>query len=181
MSEIGSSTPPCCARVSRAFLFIGFLILILDQLTKGGVYAYLNVIEASDYWYPYGGIGIFRNIGGIEFSINHMTNTGAAWGLFGGHQLILIVLRIILIVSLIFYLFYFNQNRSWQLPLILIIAGALGNVIDFFIYGHVIDMFHFVFWGYDFPVFNVADSAISIGIASLFFLSMGKSKPEEDA
>lgn len=180
MGETGPSTPTCCARVSRAFLFVGFFIFILDQLSKGLVYAYLPVIDASDYWYPYGGIGIFKDFGGIEFSINHMTNTGAAWGIFGGHQLILIGLRIALIVALILYLFYFNRTRSWQLPLILVVAGALGNVIDFFVYGHVIDMFHFVFFGYDFPVFNVADSAISVGIASLFLLSLGKNSTEEE-
>lgn len=162
------------ARISFSLLLIGILVLGLDQLTKGLVYAYLPVIDSSFYWYPYGGIGIFKNFAGIEFSINHMTNTGAAWGVLGNYQLILIILRIGLILGLFVYLFKFNEHTSWRLPLIFIIAGALGNVIDFFIYGHVIDMFHFVLWGYDFPVFNLADSAISIGIISLFILSFMK-------
>jgi signal peptidase II len=159
------------AKVSYSLLCIGLLCLFLDQLTKGLVYTYLPVIDSSLYWYPYGGIGVFQNFAGIEFSINHMTNTGAAWGVFGHHQLPLITLRIGLIVGLSIYLFYYNRHAVRQLPLIVIIAGAMGNVLDFFIYGHVVDMFHFVLWGYDFPVFNLADSVISIGIAFLFFHS----------
>lgn len=160
-----------CVNISKYFLLAGLILLLVDQLTKGLVYSYLPVIDSSYYWYPYGGIGVFQNFGGIEFSINHMTNTGAAWGMLGNHQLPLVILRIGLIIGLVIYLFFFNRDISWQLPLLLIIGGAMGNVLDFFLYGHVVDMFHFVFWGYDFPVFNVADSAISIGIGLLFILS----------
>jgi signal peptidase II len=157
--------------VSYTVLGIGLLILLLDQLSKGLVSHYLPVLDAFLYWYPYGGIGVFKDVGGIEFSINHMTNTGAAWGAFSHYQVPLIVLRMGLIMGLLIYLFYFNRHPLWQIPLLMIIAGAIGNVLDFFIYGHVVDMFHFVFWGMDFPVFNVADSAISIGIGALFFLN----------
>ncbi len=153
------------------FYFLALVLLGCDQLSKWLVFSNLPIIDSSFYSYPYGGVGVFRNLVGIEFSINHMTNTGAAWGFFGNFQLFLIILRIFLIVGLCIYLFYFNHQSAWQLPLVLIISGALGNVIDFFVYGHVVDMFHFVFWGYDFPVFNVADSAITIGIFSLFALS----------
>lgn len=161
-------------RTKISLLLLGLLVLILDQATKRLVYTYLPIIDSAYYWYPYGGIGVFKNFAGIEFSINHMTNIGAAWGVLGNYQLALIILRIGLIAGLLIYLFYFNLHSSWQIPLILIIAGALGNVIDFFVYGHVVDMLHFVLWGYDFPVFNLADSAISIGIASLFILSFAK-------
>lgn len=174
MRETCSANNSVGGRVSFPLLGIGLIILLLDQLMKGLVYAYLPVIDSTLYWYPYGGLGIFKNWGGVEFSINHMTNTGAAWGVLGNYQLPLIFLRMALITGLCFYLFFINREFSWQLPLILIIAGAFGNVIDYFIYGHVVDMLHFVLWGYEFPIFNLADSAISIGIASLFFLSWFK-------
>lgn len=163
-------------KVSYSLLWIGLLVLLADQVIKGLVYIYLPVIDSSLYWYPYGGIGIFHHWGGIEFSINHMTNTGAAWGVLGSYQLPLVLVRIGLILGMVIYLFYFNNHFSWQLPLLLIIAGAIGNVFDFFIYGHVVDMFHFIFWGFDFPVFNLADSAISLGIIALFFLSWFEAK-----
>lgn len=182
MDEASSPGIEGQTKVSLYFLFIGLVVLLLDQLSKGWVYSHLPVIDASNYWYPYGGIPIFKNFAGIEFSINHMTNTGAAWGMFGNYQHFLIFLRMGLIVGLLIYLFYFNQHFSWQLPLIFIIAGAIGNVLDFFIYDHVIDMFHFVLWGYDFPVFNIADSAIFLGIASLFFLSfIHRNHPTQDS
>jgi len=149
-------------------LCLGALLLFLDQLTKKLVSTSLPLIDSLFYRYPYGGIAVFQNLGGVEFSINHMTNTGAAWGLFGNHPLPLILLRIALILALGVSL-CLSSHSSQQFALILIIAGAIGNVLDFFIYGHVVDMFHFVLWGYDFPIFNLADSAISIGIASLFF------------
>ncbi len=175
MREICSANNSVRGRnISYSLMGIGLIILLLDQLMKGLVYAYLPVIDSTLYWYPYGGIGIFKNVGGIEFSINHMTNSGAAWGVLGNYQLPLIFLRIALITGLCIYLFFINRDFSWQLPLILIIAGAFGNVLDFFIYGHVVDMLHFVLWGYEFPIFNLADSAISIGIASVFFLSWFK-------
>ncbi|MFI0434909.1 MAG: signal peptidase II [Parachlamydiaceae bacterium] len=171
MNETNRPSKEDDGKLSSSFILIGLFVLILDQLTKGLVYLYLPVIDPFSYSYPYDGIGIFKHFAGIEFSINHMTNTGAAWGILANYQFPLILLRIGLICVLLLYLVYFNHHPSWRLPFILIIAGAFGNVVDFFLYGHVIDMFHFVFWGYDFPVFNLADSAISIGIFSLFFLS----------
>ena len=159
------------ANISYTIVLIGVFVLLIDQISKWLVFSHLPLIESSTYLYPYGGIGIFRDFFGIEFSLNHMTNTGAAWGLLGKYPLPLIFLRMGLISALIIYFFYFNRHASWQVPLILVIAGAIGNVIDYFVYGHVIDMFHFVLFGYDFPVFNVADSAITIGIISLFILN----------
>lgn len=120
--------------------------------------------------YPYGGIAIFKDFQGIEFSIVHATNKGAAWGTFSEYASVLLIFRILLIGFLIYY--YFKHHSLFiRLPLALIIAGALGNVIDIFLYGHVVDMFHFIFFGYDYPVFNIADSAICIGVALYLIFS----------
>jgi len=73
----------------------------------------------------------------------------------------------IAIVCIAIHLLYFNEIKFRQVPLTMIIAGAVGNVVDSFVYGHVIDMVHFVFWGYSFPVFNVADSCIFLGVVSM--------------
>ena len=158
-------------KVGAKIIAFALFLLLLDQLIKFFVHRHIPVIDHIHYYYPYAGIGVFKNFAGVEFSLNHMTNKGAAWGFFGDYQTPLIILRMILIAGSILYLFLFNERRSWQLPIVLIISGAVGNVIDFFSYGHVIDMFHFVLWGYDFPVFNIADSAICIGIAMIFFFS----------
>lgn len=153
-------------------LLVGFIVLAADILTKWLTQAYIPLMNHHYPEYPYGGIGVFKNLFGIEFSIDHLQNTGAAWGKFANYQIPLLVLRFFFIGGLLIYLFFFNKHRNREIPLILIIVGAVGNVIDYFVYGHVIDMFHFVLWGYDFPVFNVADASISIGIFWLFFISL---------
>ncbi len=153
-------------------LILGSLVLFIDQVSKFLTFRYLPLMDYFHYVYPYGGIPVIKDFFGIEFSIGHATNTGAAWGILEDHAKLLVVLRILLIVSLILYVIYYHRERSWLPIFALIIAGALGNVIDFFVYGHVIDMFHVVLWGYDFPVFNVADASISIGVVLLFLLSL---------
>jgi len=152
-------------------IVIGLSVLFVDQLTKYLTYSYLHPIFSYPYYYPYGGIGVFKSFFGVEFSLNYMANPGAAWGVLGEYQVPLLFLRIALIFGLLFYFFKVQNHSLFQIPLTLIICGAIGNVLDYFLYGHVIDMFHFVLWGYDFPVFNVADSAITIGIGLMIFLS----------
>src|SRR5690606_30184448 len=87
-------------------------------------------------------------------------NTGVAWGLFAGFPGLLFALR----VAIISILLVFVPKR---LPVWLIATGAIGNVIDYCLYGHVIDFLHFTFWGYSFPIFNIADSCITIGVCFL--------------
>jgi len=155
-------------------LAIGFFILLLDAYTKYLTNEYLPNMYLSWLGYPYEGIGIFKDFLGIELSISHQTNLGAAWGLFGKYQEPLLYFRIFLITALLIYTLFLNTHKSWNIPLAMIIAGAIGNVMDYFIYGHVVDMIHFVFWGYDYPVFNVADSAICIGIVCLLISSFNE-------
>lgn len=156
--------------------FIGFFVLIADILSKYYTHTTLPIIRFPWLWYPYGGIPVFKDFLGIEFSISHQINKGAAWGVLAEYQMPLLYLRIGLIVALFIYFLFFNKHPLWNIPLALILAGALGNVLDFFVYGHVVDMLHFVLWGYDFPVFNIADSAICIGVAWLFIVSLWDKK-----
>ena len=155
----------------RAILFLSFsfAVFILDRLVK--VYVDTNIAPATilSPFYPYGGVGVFQDLcGGIDFSINHVTNTGAAWGVFSTFSKFLLLLRIALIIGLMVYLFFLNKDKAKHFPLALILTGAIGNVLDHFIYGHVVDMFHFKFWGYSFAVFNVADATIFCGVMLLF-------------
>lgn len=152
-------------------IILGLFVFILDLTTKYTTQAFLPLIQHHGFTYPYGGIGVFKDFMGIEFSINHQINRGAAWGIFSEYQVPLLYLRIALIAGLCLYTIFANKERFWNIPLAMIIAGALGNVIDFYVYGHVVDMLHFVLWGYDFPVFNIADSAIFIGIALMIIFS----------
>lgn len=157
------------------FLLFCFL-LALDQLTKFFTFRHIPLMSWAEPHYPYGGIGVFRNWKGISFSLNHVENLGAAWGLFAAYSEWLFVIRCVVIVGLLIYLLSSPHGEIKTWALLFLFTGALGNVCDFFIYGHVIDMFHFNFWGYTFPIFNVADSLITLGISGLFLLSFWEKK-----
>ena len=135
------------------FLFL----LILDIATKLSAIQWIPPLSSNSY--PFGGIGIF-SLGGITFSLNYIVNTGAAWGLFAGYSGLLFGLRTLIILGLVFFI-------PKRFPIWLVVTGAIGNAIDYCLYGHVIDFFHFTFWGYTFPIFNVADSCVTVGACCL--------------
>lgn len=143
------------------------VILLLDFISKAYIFHLLPYLKPC-----VGGscaeIPIFKNFLGIDFSLSLAFNHGIAWGFFSQLQTFFLVIRILAIIAMLLYLFFINDNPHYQIPLVLIISGAIGNVVDFFLYGFVIDFLHFNLWGYDFPVFNFADSAITIGVAWLF-------------
>ena len=118
----------------------------------------------------HGGIEVFQSA--ISFSLVHVGNRGAAWGVMNDKHLILLIARMVVTLGLIVYLVFKNKDHRRIIPFILIIAGATGNILDCFLYGHVIDMLKFVFWNYHYPIFNVADSSICIGVLWLLVLSM---------
>lgn len=150
----------------RYFFLIA--LLCLDAISKIGALAWVPPMLSGNSSYPFGGIGIFSNVFGISFSLNCLVNTGTAWGLFPGHPGLLFGLRVLIISGLLYYLFL-HRKRSGMLPLWVAATGAIGNIIDYLLYGHVIDFFHFTFWGYSFPVFNLADSYITVAVCYMFF------------
>lgn len=151
-------------------IFFALFVFIADQLSKYWVQEHIPLVH-SFFLYPYGGIPLFENFFGTEGSLVHAINYGAAWSLLADFQRPLFFFRIFFILGFLFYLFFYNQRKEWVVPSAILIAGAAGNVCDYFLYGHVIDMIHLVFWGYHYPVFNLADSAIFIGVTLLVFFS----------
>ena len=114
-------------------------------------------------------IVVWKNVIGIDFFIQYVTNRGGAWGMLASLYKPLLIVRILVIIGLLAYLWKKAPPFKKSLFLVLILAGALGNVLDSFIYGHVIDMFHFVFWGRSYGIFNFADAMIFIGSLGLIF------------
>jgi signal peptidase II len=147
------------------------LLLALDFLTKSLAIKHIPFMLPKIVGYPFGGIPLF-DLSQISFSLNRVYNTGAAWGLFQGHSGALFLLRSAIIAGLIVYLIKQHKKEVKLLPLHLIpfwliAAGAIGNSIDYLLYGHVVDFLHFTFGDYSFPVFNLADSYITIGVFAL--------------
>lgn len=132
----------------------------------------------SDRFYPFGGVPVF-DAGFLSFSLNYVVNTGAAWGIFQGYPALLFSVRALIILALFAYLLFFQKEKRGRIALWLIGIGALGNAIDFALYGHVIDLFHFTFWGKSFPVFNFADSYITLGVFALLIFNRKQTLKDE--
>jgi signal peptidase II len=160
---------------------IGLLVCMLVLLSCDiALKAYTSSCILPMRWassiYPYGGIPVFRDFFGIDFSLNYVANKGAAWGILANFQEYLLYGRIVIMIGLFIYLVRVKAPFYKKFSFSLILTGALGNVIDFFIYGHVVDMFLFRFWGYIFPVFNIADAMIFSGVAFLMLHSLFSKK-----
>ena len=103
------------------------------------------------------------------FYITYVRNTGAAWSILSGKQIFLILFSIIVIVGIIIYLIKKKEyTRLETISYSLVLSGAVGNLIDRILYGYVIDYLNFYIFNYNFPVFNIADTCIVIGIMLLF-------------
>lgn len=148
-------------KISWKLSLLAISIFLLDALLK--MYVHYFVTPMNFCYFPYGGIGVFDELG-IEFVITHVINKGAMWGLFANYQSLLVSIRIFIIAALGYYLYVKQISNYHRICLVMILTGAVGNVFDCIIYGHVIDMFCFIFWGYVYPVFNIADAAIFCGI-----------------
>ena len=138
-------------RAGLAFAATVLLVLVLDQASKAYVRATM-VLGRS--------IPVVPDV----FSITHINNKGAAFGLFPGQLGFFIVVALIVLGGIL-YLWWRVRPRRWSIvhALGLIAAGALGNLIDRVAAGHVTDFFEIHGW----PVFNVADAALDVGVAIL--------------
>ncbi|WP_316359185.1 signal peptidase II [Candidatus Neptunichlamydia sp. REUL1] len=146
---------------------LALCLFALDVSTKYWVQHHLIGMQHASPFYPYGGIGVFKDFLGIDFCINLVSNKGGAWGIFSSYPMILLSVRIGIILVLAIYTFFVNKLRRRTIPFLMILVGAAANIVDYFVYGAVVDMFHFVFWNYSYPVFNVADMLIFFGVATL--------------
>ena len=134
------------------FLIAGFVLLV-DQLTKLIV---LRKLSEGEF------IPVIKNV----LDINLVYNTGAAFGIFRHQTHILTGISIlILILILIFRRQIADSGRIFQIGFGLIAGGAFGNLIDRLRFGYVVDFIDFRIW----PVFNVADSAITAGVILLLW------------
>ncbi len=150
----------------RKVIYFGpfFLVLLtLDIALKAYVARFLD--------YP---LMIARFPWGINFSLERVLNEGAMWGIFSGYSSFLLAFRCLVAITLIVILMRFTKSKLSAFLLTILIAGAVGNIIDSFVYGHVVDMLHFTFSGYSYGVFNLADAYISIGCLGLILLGFSK-------
>lgn len=151
MSSLKGKTP---------FLFIFILITTLDQLTKFLVSSEMHLFERIEV------------VPGF-FHILYIRNSGVVWGLLshGSGSLIqklITVLSIIALVAVSWFIIRLPRHCRIELTgLSLVAGGAAGNLADRLLHGSVVDFLHFTFGAWSWPTFNVADSAITIGVLLL--------------
>lgn len=153
-------------RIGRYFALVAFIVgtLFLDQLTKALI---VKNISFGTYNYP----EPIPVIDGFLYLV-HIGNKGAAWGMFQGLGLVLAVFAVITIVSIFILRKMLSLHLfSMQLTFGLLIGGILGNLYDRIAVGHVIDFIDVHLPFYRWPAFNIADSAICIGVFCYIFLS----------
>ena len=160
----------------RYLLLVGVsLVLVgLDQFTK------MLVAHAM---YLHESIPVIKGF----FNLTYIRNPGAAFGIFAtsnsAFRLVFFVGTSIFALGLLATIFYrLHPDDAWgQLTVSSIFGGAIGNLIDRLRYGEVIDFLDFHINGYHWPAFNIADSAISVGVLSLLIIFSLDKKQEESA
>jgi signal peptidase II len=147
---------------------IALAIIIFDQLTKWIVVKEMELGES---------IPVIDNF----LYITSHRNRGAAWGILQGQMWFFYVITIIVVIGLIVYIRKINKADKWLgVALGLMLGGAIGNFIDRVFRQEVVDFVNTYIFTYDFPIFNVADSALVVGVGIMFILTLfeGKQKKE---
>lgn len=141
-----------------AFVFyyiIALFVILLDQWTK---WLIVKKMELGD------SIEVIENF----LYITSHRNRGAAWGILQGQMWFFYVITVIVIIGIVYYIQKAAKGK-WLLGVSLgfMLGGAIGNFIDRVYRKEVVDFVNTYIFGYDFPVFNIADSALVIGVAML--------------
>lgn len=145
-------------------MFLIIVVTLIDQISK------LIIIKKL---IPNISYTVIKNF----FYLTYTNNTGAAFSILTGKRVLLIAIAII-IIGLLFYYFKKNKINSnlEKLSFAFIIGGALGNLIDRIIRGYVVDFIDIKIFGYNYPIFNLADVFIVIGVFLLLIIMIRKDK-----
>ncbi|TYS16354.1 lipoprotein signal peptidase [Rossellomorea vietnamensis] len=137
------------------YYLIALVVVALDQLTKWLVVR--NMTEGQS-------ITVIENL----FYITSHRNQGAAWGILQGQMWFFYIITIGVIIGIVYYLEkQAKGNKLFSLSLALLLGGAIGNFIDRLFRKEVVDFLNTYIFQYDFPIFNIADAALTIGVGMM--------------
>ncbi len=146
----------------KMIILISIILLCIDQISKLLV---VNLLTKA------GSITIIKNF----FYLTYINNDGAAFSILVGKRIFLILVAILVIILLLHHIKKNNiQNKLEIISLSLILGGSLGNLIDRIVRGYVIDFLDFKIINYNFPIFNLADTFIVIGVFLLLLKELRK-------
>ncbi|MEH7299610.1 MULTISPECIES: signal peptidase II [Neobacillus] len=150
------------------YYLIALFVILLDQITKWLIVSKMNLGDS---------IPIIDNI----LYITSHRNRGAAWGILQGQMWLFYVITIIVIVAIMYYMQKAAKGK-WLLgvSLALMLGGAIGNFIDRVVRKEVVDFIHTYIFTYNFPVFNIADSALVVGVVVLMIQMLREERESKE-
>lgn len=154
---------------SVLYYIIAFFVILLDQITKWLVVRNMEIGQSITI------------IDSFLYLTSHR-NKGAAWGILQGQMFFFYIITIIVVIGIIYYIQkYAKQEPLLGVALGLMLGGAIGNFIDRLFRKEVVDFINTFIFTYDFPIFNIADASLTIGVTILFIYMLifeGKQKKE---
>lgn len=142
--------------MNKKMVIISTIILLFDQIVK-------SIVQLSN---------IHMNIIGNLLRINYYQNTGAAWSILQGKTVSLVIISLVMLILVYSMSFSYGDSKIKDMSFGLLFGGIVGNLIDRIFYGYVRDFIDIDVFGYNFPVFNIADMAIVIGVIILIILTI---------
>lgn len=150
------------------YYLIAVFVIALDQVTKWMIVKQMEIGES---------IEIIPNF----LYITSHRNRGAAWGILQGKMWFFYIITTIVIIVLVLYIRRLKrEERMFGIALGLMLGGAIGNFIDRVWRKEVVDFINTYIFTYDFPIFNVADSALVIGVGLIFVLTLFEGKTTKE-
>lgn len=138
------------------YYIVAVIVIAIDQFTKWLVVKHMDLYES---------IPVIDNF----FYLTSHRNSGAAWGILQGQMGLFYIITVIVIIGIIYYMQKFARDSKLSLlALSLVLGGAIGNFIDRLFRKEVVDFLDFIIIRYDYPIFNVADSALVVGVILIF-------------
>jgi len=150
------------------YYLIALAVILIDQVTKWMI--------VKEMYYGKS-ITVIENF----LYITSHRNRGAAWGILQGQMWFFYLITVVVVVGLIIYIQKLKKQDKWfGIALALMLGGAIGNFIDRVVRKEVVDFVNTYIFTYDFPIFNVADSALVVGVIIMFIMTLfeGKMKKE---
>lgn len=142
--------------MNKKIVIISSIILLIDQVVKSIMEIYhVNLTIISGF-----------------LNLNYSQNTGAAFSILEGKIPFLILISVIMLVMIYSMMFSYEENKLTNISFGLLFGGVFGNLIDRIFYGFVRDFISVKILTYNFPVFNIADSVIVIGVVLLIIATI---------
>ncbi|WP_019416013.1 signal peptidase II [Paenisporosarcina sp. TG20] len=153
------------------FYLVAIVIVAIDQWTKWLVIKNMELGERIVLLEP-------------TFAFLSHRNRGAAWGMLEGQMWLFTIVTIIVIIGILYYFHKEAKGKPYfQLSLMVLLGGAIGNFIDRLMHGEVVDFIDVLIpiIRYDFPIFNIADAALTVGVIMLIIVLYFEEKAEKAA